>query len=188
MSLNSIDLLMAIVITAVIFIGRKEGLIAGLFKLFGIICVIFITLHYYAQFADILRDQIFGKKMATEFFAFCLLAIPTSFLFIFICHGWVLIIRFKIFAAIDHWSGLILAMIRSYFICGLLFIALLLVGHSYATPRARSSVSNLFLGHAAVGLYKLAYTDVIQKYFPVEEINEHVFMLVGYKHDKKNKP
>src|SRR3990167_7043012 len=111
MSLNTIDIFMAIVIATAIFIGRKEGLIAGLFKLFGILCVIFVTLHYYVHLADFLCAKIFGDKFSMEFFAFTLLAILTALLFIVICNGWVLILTLKPPAVIDRLSGMLLALV-----------------------------------------------------------------------------
>ncbi|OGX38894.1 MAG: hypothetical protein A3C36_03755 [Omnitrophica WOR_2 bacterium RIFCSPHIGHO2_02_FULL_52_10] len=185
MGLNEIDILMAAVMAAVIFIGRKEGLIAGLFKLFGILCVSFVTLHYYVHFADFLRAKFFGEKTATEFFAFSLLAMPTILLFILISHGWVLILKVKMLAAIDRWSGMLLALVRSYFICGLLFVALVLSDHSYAAPRAMASVSRAIFAYAAVGFYERVYVSVIQKYFPNEKINEHPFGVVAQEPSRK---
>jgi len=185
MTLNIIDIGMAIVMTAVIFIGRKEGLIAGLFKLFGIFCVIAITLHYYRGLAEFLRANVFGDKIETEFMSFVLLALPTALTFILICHGWILILRFKPLAMIDRWCGLILALIRSYFVCGLLFVALVVSGNSFIVPRALTSLSKGVFGYAAVGFYGRLYASFIQRYFPREKINEHPFMAVSQDPGKK---
>ena len=185
MNLNEIDVLMAVVIATIVFIGRKEGLMAGLFKLFGILCVIFITLHYYVHLADFLRAKFFGEKTATEFFAFILLAMPMTLLFILISNGWVLILKVKTLAAIDRWGGVALALVRSYFVCGLLFVALVLSGHSYAAPRAMASVSRAIFGYAAVGFYARIYTSFVQKYFPDDKINEHPFGVIAQEPGKK---
>ena len=186
-SLNAIDIFMAVVIAAVIYISRKDGIIAGLFKLFGLWFVIFITFHYYAQFADFLRSKIFNKDTPVELLAFSLLAIPTAAIFIIICQGWVLILRLKAFAVIDRWGGLMLALVRSYFLCGLIFVAVILFRHDYTASRVRHSASWTMFRNAAIGVYEKTYVKLIQKFFPGEAINEEVFKLVADDQKKSGK-
>ena len=186
MGINIVDILMAMSVAAVIFIGRKEGIVAGIFKLFGIFCSTFVALHYYVRFADFLRVQFFNKDTETEFFAFCLLAIPLVAAFIVICNGWVLILKLKLFALIDRSGGIILALIRSYYVCGLLFFAIVLSGQNFAVPQARSAVSRILFNNVSVGLYEKTYASLIQKFFPHEDMNTHPFWLVSENLDQKN--
>jgi len=187
MNLNAVDVVMAVVMAAIICTGRRGGIVSELVKLFGIFCTIFITLHYYVHFADFLRVQFLGKDASTEFFAFCVLAISVFAIFILVTRGWVLIVRIKLKAAVDRWGGTILALIRSHFTCGLIFVALFLSGHNYATPKAQQSVSRLIFRNAATDLYKLSYVTFIQGFFPGEKMNEDVFKLVAEESGKNRR-
>jgi len=185
-NLNAVDVFMALVIAMIIFIGAKEGIVAGLVKLLGVVCLTVITLHYYVPFADYLRAKFFGKDAETEFFAFSLLAIPILAMFALISRGWVLILKIKLHAFADRWGGVVLSLLRSYLLCGLIFLAFLISKNDFAEPRARQSVSRYMFGNAAAGFYEASYASVIKKFFPGEEINEDVFKLLA-EPSKKNR-
>ena len=186
-NLNIVDLFMAIVIATIICSGTRKGIITEVFKLLGIFCTIFITLHYYERFADVLKVQFFGKKAATEFFAFNILGILTFVIFILISKGWVLILEIKFHEKIDRFGGFILSLIRSYFACGLIFFVLLLASHKYVSPRARQSVSRDVFRYVAVDFYRATYSALIEKFFPNEKLNEEAFKLVIKKKEKRRK-
>lgn len=177
--LNVVDIFVAIILATVIYMGRRAGLIAETIKLAGTFCTIFVSLHYYKRFADVLRVQFFGKEASTEFFAFSLLAIGTFLVFVLISRGWVLILKIKPYEWIDKWGSLGLSLIRGYWLCGLVFFVLLLAEHDYATPRARQAVSGLMFRTAATDLYKTSYAQFVENVFPGERINEEVFQLVA---------
>ena len=176
---NSVDILIVVIIASAIYIRRKDGIVAELFKLLGIFCTIFITLHYYARFADFLRVQFFGKEAATEFFAFCLLFSVFFLTFAFISGGWSLILKIKSFAIVDRWGNVVLSLVRGYFICSMIFLALILSGQDFFVSRARKSVSNALFSGAAVELYRASYSNLVEKFFPDEEVSEAAFKLIG---------
>lgn len=182
-----VDLFMAIIVAAVICMGRKDGIVAEIIKLFGVFCTVFITLHYYVRLADFLRVQFFGKDAETEFFAFTLLAVTVFISFILISKGWSLILDIKSFAVVDRWGRLILSLIRSYFIGSLVFLALILSQHANATPLAQKSVCGFVFRNGAVKLYKVSYSTFIEKYFPSEKINLDVIDLIKEKPEKQRK-
>lgn len=178
MGFNGIDLLMAVVIALAVYIRRGDGVVAELVKAFGIFCVVFITLHYYARFADFLRMQFFGKEIKTEFFAFCLLSVSIFLGFVFISSGWSLILRIKSFEIVDRWGNVILSLIRGYFICSMIYLALALSGNGYLILKAKQSAGRVLFSGAAGELYRATYSNFIEKFFPNEEINIEVFRLV----------
>ena len=92
---NIVDLLMVIVIVTTVYLGARKGIITEVFKLLGIFCTLFIALHYYAQFAAVLRTQFFGKEASVEFLAFSILGILVFAIFILISKGWTLILKVK---------------------------------------------------------------------------------------------
>jgi len=182
--INAVDLFMAIIVAAVICMGRKDGIVAEIIKLIGIFFTVFITLHYYVRFADFLRVQFFGKDAETELFAFTLIAVAVSVSFIFITKGWSLILEIKSIAVIDRWGRLIFSLIRSYFVGSMVFLALILSQHATVTPLAQKSVCAILFHNGAVNLYKASYSFLIEKYFPGEKINQDVIELIEGKPKK----
>ena len=184
LGVNGVDLLMAIIIALVIYIRRGDGIVAELFKLIGVFFTILITLHYYVRFAGFLRAQFFGEEVKAEFFSFCLLSIPIFLTFTFFSNSWSLILRIKSFEVVDRWGNLILSLLRSYFICSMVFLALLITGSDYFVSRAKRSMSSAVFRNAAVEFYKVSYSNLIEKFFPGEQINEKVFRVIGKRSGK----
>jgi len=177
-SLNAVDIFMAIVIAAIIYSGKKGGIVSEFVKLLGIFFTTFITLHYYVRFADFLRYQFFGEKAETEFFAFCLLSFSIFITFLIVSRGWSLIFKVDPASFINRGGSFILSLVRAYFLCGMIFLILLLSDHGYATPRTKESVSSLMFQRASANFYEKIYYKFVNPFFPDEEINKHVFSLV----------
>lgn len=179
LGLNGIDLLMAVVVAISVYIRRNDGIVAELFKLFGVLCTVFITLHYYVRFANFLEDQFFGNEVNAEMFAFCLLSVLFFVAFALISNGWDLILRIKSFGWLDNWGNVALSMVRGYFICSMIFLALLLTGNEQVGTLAVKSVSRVIFQKGAVSFYRATYGGIIKDFFQAEKINEKVFKLIG---------
>lgn len=176
--LNAVDLLMAVVISAVVFLGKKDGVVTEFFKLFGVLCAVFISLHYYGRLADLLRKQFFREEASTECLSFVLLVVPVIVAFVFISKGWTLILKIQTIKSVDRWGSLILSLVSGYFLCGLLLVGLLLSQNELAVSLSRTGMSRNLFRNSAVGFYRSFSSGVIEKYFPGEKINTHVFKLM----------
>jgi uncharacterized membrane protein required for colicin V production len=187
LGLNGVDLLMAVILASTVYIRRTDGIVAELFKLFGIFCMVFITLHYYERLADVLRVQFFGKEADTEFVAFGILAVSVFLAFFFISGGWPIILKIKSVEIIDRWGNVALSLVRGYFVCSMIFLALLLSNIDPFVSKTRSSMSSAMFSGGAVGLYRASYSGIIEKFFPGEPVNEEVFKLIGTRSGKSKK-
>lgn len=183
---NLIDLFMAIIIAVVIHSGARKGISTEIFKLFGMFCAIFVALHYYARFADVLRVQFFGKDASTELTAIIILSVLIVVIFLLISRGWSLILKYEFHQKVDWYGGIIIALARSYFVCGLVFFILLLSNHKYISSEAWRSVSRITFRYVAVDFYKTTYTLLISKMFPGEKVNKEAYAVVFQKKKKKN--
>ena len=179
--LNSIDFLMAFVVAAIVWIRRGDGLVVELVKLLGVVCSVFMALHYYTRFAHFLRVQFFGKEAAADLLAFILLSIPTLLIFFVISRGWDSILGIKTFKLLDCFGNIVLSFVRGYLICGLILLGLILSQHKYATPWAQQSISRLIFPEACVHLYRASYEGFVEKFFPGEPINRTIFTLMEIK-------
>ena len=74
---------------------------------------------------------------------------------------------------------MVLSPVRGYFICSMIFLALILSGKDFFVSGARKSASRILFSGAAVELYKVSYSILVEKYFPDERINEASFHLIG---------
>lgn len=178
-SLNTVDIFIGIILGSIIYIGKRGNLIAESIKLFGIFCTTFVSLHYYGRFAGMLRAQFFGPDASTELFAYSLLAIAFFVVFLIISQGWVAILQLKIHPTVNKWGSLAVSCVRGYLMCSLIFIALFMSEHQYASPRAHDSTSRWLFQLTAVDIYKGLYDGMVKNIFSGEKINAHVFDVVG---------
>ena len=184
-SLNAVDLLMAVVIAAILVAGWRGQVISEFIKLLGIFCATFIALHYYIHFANFLKFQFFGKDASTEFPAFAVLAVLFCAVFVVISYGWVLILKLKLPPKIDRYGGSALALVRSYFTCGLIFFMLILAQHPTITPMAKTSVSCAIFRHVAENFYRAAYAALIENFFPGEKMNAEALAVTAKRKNEK---
>ena len=73
---------------------------------------------------------------------------------------------------------MILSLLRGYFICSMILLALVLSGSDYLASKAKQSVSRVLFSRAAGELYRVTYSNFVEKFFPNEEINVGVFGLI----------
>lgn len=177
-SLNVVDCLMAIVTVSVIVLGRKDGIVSGLFKLFGILVTVFVTLHTYVHLAGFLQKNFLGKDAVTEIFSYSLVTLSIFAGFICIAKSSDLILKIKSFGVVDRWGNMVLSLLRSCFICSLIFLGLLLSGSGYVTAQAKKSVSWHLFRTPAVEFYRITYKTLVAKIFPGVKINRKILNLI----------
>ena len=177
-SLNAVDIFCMLVMAGVIYLGRKEGIVVGVFRLIGVLCTVIIVIHYYSRLSSFIASTFIGKDASTEFFAFSLLSIVLLSICLMISKGWDLILKIKTIAAVDRIGSIVTSIIQGYFVCCLVFLAFLLSNYQFTTPQAKSSLSRHFLEKPAVMMYRSVYDGLIAKIFPGEELNKRALKLV----------
>lgn len=179
-----VDLLMPLVVWRCVFTGRKSGLIVEAFKLLGILLGTFVTLHYYSSFSNFLDKNLSLHESIRDVYAFGLLAVCTHLLFSLIREGWLTILKIDLPILVDQWGGFILSAVRSYLICGLIFLALLTVKDDRIQFSTKNSLSAFFFKKTSLKIYHKAYFGFIHNLFPSEPINEEAFKLIMEKKEK----
>jgi uncharacterized membrane protein required for colicin V production len=175
---NVVNLVMVIVLVAMVYTGGRRGVIVEGFQLFGIFCSLFFTVHYYGRFADFLRVQFFGKETSTELIAFTLLGIWIYAVFVLIGKGWVLILKIEVRKKLDLYGGGILALMQGYFMCGMIFFALLLTNNASLYSGAQNSASSRVFRYVAVDFYRAGYSGFVAKIFKGEPFNQKALDVV----------
>lgn len=180
-----VDIVMILTIGAGIYFGRKSQLLSELFRLVGMILATFISLHYYVSLAKVLNDYHIVPPAFTNIFAFCFLIFVILAIFAMLCEGWLMIFDIELDPLVNQWGGLVFSLIRTYFICGLMFVGLLVIGYGPITEHAKQSASRFLFQNTSVGLYKGFYYGFVQALFPKEHINQEVVQLVSDQKEKK---
>ena len=179
LNVNLLDALMLCVIVQVYYIGSKTGLIAETFRLGSVICSTFIAVHYYPSLARFLREALFISERVFEFVAFVLWIIIAFLIFFFIREGWLLLFKVDRKSVFNKWTGAILSLVTSYFVCGLIFLAFALLNNDFVRQQAAASLSRAVWSKTSGNVYKAWYGAVVRPFFPGEKPNPQVMKLIG---------
>ena len=182
---NWIDILVLCLITRIITNGSRSTILGEFLALVGAMCATFVTLHYYVRFGDWLNKNIFLPELVQEIFAFILLWLTAYLAFKLIISGWGLIFKASTPMGLTQWIGAIIATLRSFFVCGLVFMLFLLCGSEYLQKIARQSFSGFYLVDFAPRMYHIAYDEFVSKLFPGEPLNEKALDLAKAPGKKK---
>ena len=178
LNVNLLDVLMLCVIVRGYYVGSKTGLIAETFRIGSVICSTFIVVHYYPSLARFLREALFISERVFEFVAFALWIIIAFLIFFFIREGWLLLFKVERKSVFNKWTGAILSLVTSYFVCGLIFLAFVLLNNDFVRQQIDSSLSRAVWGRTSADLYKASYGAVVRPFFPGEQPNPQAMKLI----------
>ena len=179
LNVNLLDALMLCVIVRGYYVGSRTGLIAETFRLLSVLFSTFIAVHYYPVLAQFLREQLFISEKVCEFVAFVLWVAVAFVIFFFIREGWLLLFRVERKTGFNRWTGAILSLVTSYFVCGLVFLAFVLLNNDFARQQVDSSLSRVVLDKTSGNVYKAFYGTIVHPFFPGEQRNPRVMKLIG---------
>lgn len=179
LNVNLVDVLMLCVIVRGYYVGAKSGLISEFFRLTAVICSTFIVVHFYPPLAQFLRDKLFISEKVCEFVAFVICAAVAFLLFFFIREGWLMLFQVERKSVFNRWTGGILSLATSYFVCGLIFLALVLFNNDFVRQQVESSLSRAVWSKTSGKVYKACYGAVVRPFFPGEKINAKMLKFIG---------
>jgi len=178
LNVNLLDVLMLCVIVRGYYVGSKTGLIAETFRLWGVVCSTFIAVHYYPSLAQFLREALFISERVVEFVAFVLWGAVVFALFFVIREGWLLLFKVERKSVFNKWTGGALSLVTSYFLCGLIFLAFVLLNNDFVRQQVDSSLSRAVWSKTSGNVYKVFYGAVVHPFFPGERLNPQVMKLI----------
>ena len=178
LNVNLLDALMLCVIVRGYAVGSRTGLIAETFRIVSVVCSTFIVVHFYPLLAWFLRVMLFISERVFEFVAFALTAAVVFLIFFLIREGLLLLIKVERKSAFNKWTGAILSLVTSYFICGLIFLAFVLLHTDFAQEQVGSSLSRAVWSRTWVELYKGTFEAAVAPFCPEEQLNPRVMKLI----------
>ena len=172
---NWIDILTVIITIRICYVSLKSGFIIELFKFFGVVLAIYLSLHYYSGLADFIGARI--KKPPAEFFkpfAFATLAILGNLIFVLLRSIFYRFIHMEAVPQLNKWGGFVLGIARCILAVGLLTFILVIPNISYLKKSVANSYSGKYFLKVTPNLYSGLWYDLISKFMPKEKFNKSV--------------
>ncbi len=177
-SFNWLDLLMIIVMIGTVFRGAVCGFVVELFKIFGVIFATVFALHFYVRAAGQLQHYVALPVKVSEILSFILIVALVILIFKLIREGWLLILKSEVKGGFSQWAGGLIAIFRSFFVCSLLFFLIFLFGNETLNAFAVKSATGSYLCDLSPKVYKIAYEEILEKFFPDESLNKKAFKTI----------
>jgi uncharacterized membrane protein required for colicin V production len=149
------------------YIGLRNGLINEIFKIFGIIVALFISIRYYSNVAQFLATQAFFSKLSAplnEGLSFTILVLAIVLIFKL---GWFIgqfIIHLEVAGPLERIGGLFCGFIRGGIIASLILFVLNLLPLNYLN---KSINENSWSGSRLIKVGPTVYNTIIK--FVVKE-------------------
>jgi uncharacterized membrane protein required for colicin V production len=178
--INWVDIGLVVLFLRIVFISIKNGFVTEFLKFFGVICALFISLHYYASLAQWAAQKTTLPLVSWRFLIFAGLCAGVVFLFKFITQG--LLLLFKVetnHQGFDKYAAGFLGAGRAIFVSSLVIFGLLLMPHPAVHHQAASSAVYRIAGRAAPNTYAFLHHNLISKFFEQEKLNADVFEVVA---------
>ncbi len=179
-SINWVDVALFVLLARIIFVSVKTGFVIEVFKLFGIICALFVSLHYYAFLAASADGKTSLPLNSWQFIAFVSLAVVVYMAIKYLRDG--ILVVFKVettHQGFNKYAAGLLSGVRTVFTASLVIFALLLINHSYVHRQVLSSWSFKVAGHAAPNAYRFIYQKLVMKLFDKQKFNDNVFVVTS---------
>jgi len=175
---NWLDIGILIIIFRVLYIAIKNGFTTEFFKFLGVICAVYLSMHYNGAVADFIRARLpVEEKMPLEFLdflVFLILAIAGNFVFVLLRNVVNNLIKIEAVSTLNKWGGLLLGALRSVLLVSLILFALVIS----SIPYLKNSVKDSYLGpkvfSTAVNTYSWIWNNVFSKFAPLEKQNSTV--------------
>jgi uncharacterized membrane protein required for colicin V production len=173
-SFNFLDFVIIIVLFRICYIAAKMGLSIEMFKLPGVVFATYISLHYYTNLADYIYKRFLPKPMSLEFtdFVVFVLLLSAGYLgFVGLRSVLFRYVQLNAIPKINQAAGLILGVLRGFFIIGLIAFTMTISSVKYFTNMVKYS----YLGSKAVTIsprtYDWLWNSIFSKFSAQEQYN-----------------
>lgn len=174
---NWLDIAVIILAIRICYAAVKSGFFPELFKILGTIFAVYLSLHYFSNLSEFIKERFLVNIVPDEFLNFlCFVILAVAGYLVFVILR-VVILRFVKMEAVpklSRWGGLILGMFRVLLLAGLVVFILALSSVSYVKRSASHSYSGKFLFTVAPAVYGNLWNGLVSKFAASEKFNEAV--------------
>ena len=182
---NFLDILIIFLIVRAIIIGKKVGLIPGLFFLLGVVTANFFALHYYAKAGYGIWKWLDIPPQYGEAIAFIFLTGAILAMFTIVGNGWQALIKVEKQAITKTWGGLLTTTLSYILISAMLLFLVFVFRNNSLALKTRNGLSFRLIGKTSVRMYEGLFNFIVKPLFPREKINDNVFKI--YSRESSNK-
>ncbi len=183
--LNWVDLFVVVVLFRVLLIGLKTGIGSEIFKLFGTLTAVYLSLHYYVSVAGYTATR-FGLQPAfVECFFFLVFACLGYALFLLIRLLLKRFVNMEVVPTISRLAGLVVGVMRAFLLVSLMLYFLLITGNPYLRKSIKTSFSGMGLVYLGPTTYSFFWETIVSKLSPKEKFNNAVFEIERDNYKKK---
>ncbi|MBU3958369.1 MAG: CvpA family protein [Candidatus Omnitrophica bacterium] len=174
---NWLDIVVLILILRIGYIALKNGLPVELFKFFGTIFSVYLSMHYYVLWAVYLQERIPLKNISLGFlrlFSFVALSALGYFIFLLLRKVFYRLITVEPVEKLNKWGGFILSMLRGILLLSLILFILVISNISYLNKSARNSYLGRRIFKVAPFVYSGLWNNLVSKFRTAEEFNKAI--------------
>jgi len=177
MQFNFLDIVIIVIALRICFIAFQKGIAVEFFKLLGIIFGTYVALHYYTSFSDMLGRRFMLKEMPLEFLdfiVFIMLAAGGYLGFVILRSLFYRFIKIEAVPKLNQLGGLILGVMRVFFVIGLLTYTLMISSVKYLNEAVKYSYLGSRSGEISAGTYRWLWHNLVSKFSGNEKFNPTV--------------
>jgi uncharacterized membrane protein required for colicin V production len=174
---NFLDFIILLVFFRICYMAAKMGLSVEIFKFLGVLFSIYIALHYYTTFSNLMQKRFLPEQMPLEFMdfiTFFLLIVLGYLCFIGLRSILSRFIQLNAIPKVNQLLGLILGIGRGFLIVGLISFSLVISSVTYLS----GSVEHSYLGSKAFVIlpqtYGWLWNNIFSKFSSQEKFNPTV--------------
>lgn len=176
-----IDTVMILIFARLFFVAFHNTFFDEIFRLIAVYFASVFALHYYGRLGDVIAQKMLLSGSNTDFMGYLILTFFFIYLFPLVKKGWLHLIEIKPSVKVQKWVLVTLGGIRAYLLCGLIFLGALLTQNGFLVEQAKQSVSQVVFCDVSADIYSAYYHGFIEKIFPGERVNQHVFNVTADK-------
>ncbi|MFH1656102.1 MAG: CvpA family protein [Candidatus Omnitrophota bacterium] len=173
--LNWVDVAIIVVFVRIVFVGFRRGFTVEIFKLIATVCGIFISIHFYSSISKFVSLH---SPLTAEFAGPIVLAglfVIVLIIFKFIRDGLMFVFHIQPIPVIDKWGGLLLSLLRGYFVASIVILFIFLVPIDYFENSTKSSFSKEYLLELSPRTYAFVFENIYSKFSSSDKLNKEVF-------------
>ena len=176
--LNWVDLLYMVLFLRVMYISLNTGFSIEIFKFLGILCAVYVGLHYYTDLSDIFQNKsVQTEKSALQFIdlvCYIMLVVAGCLFFLLIRFAVTRYIKIDTVTGLNRWGGFLVGLVRGYLLIGLISYGLAASSIVYFKDMLRESLIGPSTFHIAPDAYRCMWNSVASKFAVNEKFNTAV--------------
>lgn len=152
----------------------------------GVLFATFFSIHYYLIVSARVKEHVDVKlsEPLFHFVIFFVIALVVMGIFVVVRKGWLIVLKIETMSFVNKYGGILIAGLKGYLICSLVFLSMIISGNDIARYSARKSLSSLIMANTSVNIYGVCYSKIVKRFFPNERMNKKVFKVLSRRNKK----